>query len=321
MTSLIEAQKKGAILQKRIVDAIASARENSARTQQSKARVLGMSDLGGCREFIRATIAGEPRGPVPSLKWAAEVGTAIGDHVEGILGFNGFQTQETVVLKLPRTGIEVTGHLDEKDVVDDSILDNKTVDGLADVMREGPSFKNKVQISGYLVAEVQTGGLTPEATGHLVYFDRSGKQGEPYVWSLTYEMALQILDAAEERLLDVQHALATGTRNGRDGRLMTDEPESWCRAIQCPFYAACWDGYQPTGDITHEREIDAVRRRLAALADVKDATSRSESAKQDLRGVEGVVKEGPHKGTVVKWTISDMGNGRMSERLEVRPPK
>lgn len=332
MTTPPEARAKGHALGVRVVNAIARARAEAARTQQSNARRLGMSDLGGCREFLRATIAGEPRGPQPKVKMAAEVGTALGDHVENILrDQEGFITQDDVVVTLPRTGIQVAGHVDEMDPEADLVADNKTVDGLADVQREidrhyenprdDPYLKNKIQISGYLKAYIERGTLTENATGHLVYFDRSGKTAEPFVWSINLDAANYYIDVAEERLLDVQHALATGTRNGRDGRLMTDEPESWCAAIQCPFYSACWEGYTPTGKIEHPREMDAVRRRLEALADIKDATSRSEQAKQDLRGVEGVVDDGPHKGTIVQWTLRETDSGRITETLNVRPPK
>jgi len=318
MTSAIEANQKGFDLRDRVVEAVRLARANSERTQQSKERVLGMSDLGGCREFIRASIAGEPKDAVDGIKWAAEVGTAVGDYVERILGETGeFDVQETVVLTLPKTGIKVTGHLDEIDALNDLVADNKTVDGLADVTREGPSFKNKVQCAGYLVAGVQAGRLTEQGTAHLLYFDRSGKSSEPYVWSTNYEGALLILDAVEDRLLDVQHALATGGREGRDGRLMTDEPESWCWAIKCPFYSKCWDGYTPTGKVEHPRQLEAVRRFVQARADEKDAKERRELARKDLVGVEGITPDS----TIIRWTLSQAREGQMSERLDVREQK
>lgn len=332
MTTPPEARAKGKVLAKRVVRAIGRARASAERTQQSQARRLGMSDLGGCREYVRATIAGDPKAAEPQVKMAAEVGTALGDHIEGILErFEGFLVQQDIEVKLPRTGIIVSGHIDELDVENDLVADNKTVDGLADVEREierhyenpndDPYLKNKIQISGYLLGLIESGLLTSEATGHLLYFDRSGKESEPYSWSINADAARYYIDVAEERLLDVQHALATGTRNGRDGRLMTDEPESWCKAVQCPFYSGCWAGYEPTGKITHPREIDAVRRRLEALADAKNANSRSDAAKQDLRGVEGVVATGDLKGTVVQWTLRETETGRITETLNVRPPK
>lgn len=297
-----------------ILDAVADWQENAPRTRQSTARVLGMSELGGCREYIRASIAGEPKGK-SGLKWAAYVGTAVGDFTEGIMEGYGAKTQEDVVLTLPLTGIKVSGHTDIR--LPNRVVDLKTKDKLDDVRREGPPFKNKVQIAGYLLANLESGLVDEDATGHLVYLDRSGVQAEAYVWSTTVDQARLILETAEERLLDVQHALATATRNGRDGHLMTDEPESWCFHVQCPFYQACWAGHRPTGTVEHPRELDAVRRMLEAKADEKNALSRRAQAKEDLRGVEGVTPDG----TMVKWTITTNPSGGFTEKLEVRAPK
>lgn len=321
MTTPLEADAKGIAVRDSIVQSIIDARTNSARSQQSKQRVLGMSDLGGCREYIRATIAGEPKAEKVRLAWPAEVGTAVGDHVEKILAADGWDTQETVTVTLPKTGVVVTGHLDEVSVDFDCIVDNKTVNGLADVIRDGPSFKNKVQISGYLLAAIQAKRLTTDGTGHLVYFDRSGADPLPYVWSTTYENALLILEAAENRLLDVQHALAQGSREARDGHLMTDEPESWCYAVQCPFYAACWAGYTPTGAIEHPRQIAAVQKYVEHRANAVTENKLKDAAREDLQGVEGIVASGPLEGTVVRWTISTTQTGRPTDRLDVREPK
>jgi hypothetical protein len=311
---------RGEQVKHRVVEAIKDARLNSARTQQAVQRRLGMSDLGGCREFIRATIAGEPRKVWDELKWSAEVGTAVGEHVEKILAQAGWSVQDEVVLRLPQTGIQVTGHLDEMDLESGDLVDNKTVDGVEEIKRSGPSDKYAVQLSGYLVAAIQTGILAPDAMAHLMFFDRSGKTSEPYVWTINLAMAESILEWAEERLKDVQHALATGTREDRTGHLMTDEPESFCYAIGCPFYDRCWSGYNPTGEIEHPRQLDAVRRRIEARAEAASAQERLDQAKEDLRGVEGIVQAGPYKGTMVKWTLSDR-DGRISDTLNVREPK
>lgn len=318
---ITRAREHGAAVKERVVNTIIDARDNSARSQQATARVLGMSDLGGCREFIRATIAGDPKSTRRQLKWPAEVGTAVGDFVEAIMGENGMDVQETVTLTLPGIGIQITGHLDEIDVVNGDLIDNKTVNGLGEVKRDGPSDKYAVQISGYLVAAVQEGRLQQDAVGTLMFFDRSGAEPDPYVWSITYKMALSILDWARERLLDVQHALSTGSREDRDGRLMTDEPESYCWAIGCPFYDACWAGYTPTETIEHPRIVAAVDRFIQARDDEVDAAARRKAARDDLRAVEGIVDVGPNKGTVVRWTLAESQRGTISDRLDVRKPK
>lgn len=292
-----------------ILGAVGDWQQNSPRTLQSTARVLGMSEMGGCREYIRATIAGDVKGPIDPLKWAAFIGTVIGDGIENILAGYEFNTQEDAEVTLPRTGIKVRGHLDAR--AKNSIIDLKTRDGLAEVRREGPTFKEKAQVSGYLLAKVQEGLIDEEGTGHLVYLDRSGKTPETFVWSVTVAQARLVLDAVEDRLEDVVRDMAAGRHATRD------EPESYCYAISCPFYAACWDGYTPTGKIDHPRELDAVRRLVEARDMEKQAKELREAAREDLRGIEGITTDG----TVVRWTIAQTQSGGVSDTLTVRVPK
>lgn len=306
---------KGIDLGNTVFSLIGDWQQNAPRTQQSTARVLGMSEMGGCREYIRATIAGDPKGFVDPLKWPAFLGTAIGDKMENILAGYGYITQEEVRVRLPKTGIEVGGHLDFRDA--NSVGDFKTKDGVDDIVRDGPSFKEKAQISGYLVGLVQQGKLGVEATGHLVYIDRSGRDNEPYVWSISYPDALLVLEAVDERLLEVATALTTGLSQS----YLRDEPESWCYNVGCPFYKACWDGYTPTGKIEHERELENIAKFVQARAESKASDNIRRTYREELRGVSGVVERGPHRGTTVQWSLSQNESGRMSERLDVREPR
>ncbi len=93
---------------------------------------------------------------------------------------------------------------------------------------------------------------------------------------------------------------------------MTDEPESWCKAIGCPFYDGCYAGYNPTEKITHERELAAVQNLIEARKAEKDAISRRRAAREALKGVEGVTPDG----VVVRWSLR--GD---SETLNVDEPK
>jgi len=311
-----QANKIGFAIGEMILDALTDWQVNAPRSLQSKARVLGMSEMGGCREYIRASIAGEPKQVQTTIKFPAFIGTALGDIIESIIGqHDEAVTQEDAQVTLPITGITVRGHLDIR--LPNRIIDLKTKDKLNDVRREGPSFKERAQISGYLIGKHQEGLVDDEATGHLVYLDRSGNQAETFVWTVTVPEAREILEQVEDRLLDVQHALATGSREGRDGRLMTDEPESWCYHVQCPFYQACWAGHQPTGVIEHPRELETLRRLLQAKADKKDAEAREAEARRQLEGVEGRAPDG----TTVKWIITENPTGGYASRLDVRQPK
>jgi hypothetical protein len=195
--------------------------------------------------------------------------------------------------------------------------DIKTLNELAEVRRDGPSFKEKAQIATYVMAKYDEGLLDEDGTGTLIYLDRSGVDDSVFTWTLTVPQARLILAAVVERLRDVLHAMETGEGQG----YLRDEPESWCRAVGCPFYSGCWAGYEPTGAIEHPDEIRRVQEFVDAReADVETAAYRK-AKREALDGVEGVVATGPLKGTVVRWNLSKTQHEGMSKRLDVRTPK
>jgi hypothetical protein len=313
----VEVAEFGQSLGDGIHEAMVQYQNNAARTQQATARVLGMSDLGGCREFIRATVAGEPRDSKVNLKWAAAVGTAVGDWVENAIEamFPEAVTQETITLDLKVKDdlvIHITGHLDAR-IGRTAIVDIKTKNGLAEVRRQGASWENLVQVSGYLVGSHQMGIVDDDASAHLVYLDRAGSDTIPHVVSIPMERALSILEANSERLQDVATALATGRTAPRD------KPESWCFNVGCPFYKLCWTGYEPTDIIEHADELKAVEEFVEARAKVNEWTSIRLAKRAALKGIEGVTT-GLDKEYVVRWSVT-AGERAESEKLEVREVK
>lgn len=303
----VEVDRLGQELGDSIMAALEHAQSNAPRTLQSESRVLGMSELGGCREYIRSTIGGDPGEREAGLKWAAMVGTLLGDGIETIVAASDERviTQHRLTLELwvGQTRVMVSGSADLL-YRGYAVADLKSRDGLAMVRRYGPSFKERVQISGYLVAAIQEGLLDVNSFGTLVYYDRSGKEKVTHTWSTDYEQALKILDAASARLADVEHAMETGQHATRD------EPESFCKKIQCPFYQSCWEGYEPKALIESERDLELVDRYTTARREEEEAKQRKESARHELRGVEGVTPNG----VVVQWKV--LANG--TERFEVR---
>lgn len=299
--------------------AITAAQNNAPRTMQSKNRVLGMSQLGGCREYIRATIAGEPMEQTEeqALKWAAYIGTAVGDKIEADVKqmLPGSVTQErvTLFLQVADQEISVSGSTDillPEQVVEGlpaAVVDLKSRDGLADVRREGPPFKEKVQISGYLLAAIDEQKLPTDAIGMLLYYDRSGRDKGFHTWAVDREQALVIMGAVSQRLEEVASALATGRHATRD------EPESWCFYVGCPFYQQCWAGYRPDEPITHPAHLDAIRRYTDGRRDSKDATSRMRTASGELTGITGVTPDG----ITLSWILQQ--NGTM--RIDLREPQ
>lgn len=285
------------------------------RTVQSREdRLLGMSDLGGCREYMRSMLMNEPGVMSLDLKWAAMVGTLLGDAIERIVHERLPEetlTQRTVTLTLDIDGtvIRITGSTDII-FVGTGVLDLKSKAELATIRSKGPTFKEKAQISGYLVAAVQEGLLDESAVGTLMYYDRSGRDKTTHEWTTDYENALMILDAVKSRIADVIHAIDSAQTATRD------EPEQWCRAVGCAFYSNCWKGYTPTGKIEDQKTIDAVLDYISARDDVKNASLRKETARDELQGVNGVTPDG----TAVRWTETITARGDQSFRLDVMKP-
>lgn len=296
-------------------DVYAALTEYQNSFARNKQTYLGMSSLGGCREYIRATIAGdahgEPNGP---LKWAAFVGTAVGDAVEkGLEQTRGAKTQHRTTVTLP-SGIEVSGSTDAV-LYEKRLLDFKTVNGFDDIIKDGPSVKYRVQVSGYLWGFIQAGQLPKDSTAHLVYLDRSGKNPHPYVWSCTAEEAWGWLEHADQRLADVTQALQTGEEAGA----LRDEPESWCWYTGCPFYSNCWAGYQPTEQITAERHIAAMRKYDEARALAQSAKRMQDEAKRELGGFEPAEPvTGYTDDYLLQWTLFESRQGVVMRRIDLR---
>lgn len=258
---------------------------------------LGPSDLGHCREYIRATIAGDERHEVPVVKWAAFIGTAVGDFMEtAAAAHGGARTQVPVTYHLPRHGFTISGSADL--VGPRGVYDLKSKSSIDTVMKDGPERKEWVQISTYLLGLVEAGELGEDALGTLVYYDRSGSNKQVWTQSVTVPEARGWIEVAEERLDDVVQALATGAPAG--GHLR-DQPEQWCFYMGCPFYRACWpEEYQPEGIITDPLIIEAMELYDYGRELAKTAKRIQEDAKAKL----GVGEETPVEGRSEGWSLA-----------------
>ncbi len=284
---------RGRALGEEIFAALARAQANAPRSKQSDRRVLGMSEMGHCREFIRATIAGDPKDPQTRLKWPAYIGTALGGKAEEDLGkeIPGTLTETRVSVRIPlplqegqteadRQFITVSGSFDAAiyNVFGDGrydVIDFKSKDGVLTIMSEGPPFKECAQLSGYLVAGIEEGRWPEETVAHLVYIDRAGNDKHPYVYTITADEARAFLMMVGERLYEVAQAQSTGVTQS----YLRDMPESWCFNVSCPCYTACWTGYEPDGELRTVWEIAAVElykkgRDLGKLADQYKRTAK-----------------------------------------------
>jgi hypothetical protein len=259
----------------------------SQRSLQSKQHVLGVSDIGGCREFVRRMILNEPfSDEVNEYALASFVGHAVGEYAERAVMavLEGGQRQLTVSIAL-ENGVVLHGHPDL--VLPDMCIDFKTVDGLA-VVKKGSKSQHHWQVILYTAALIKDGTLPENALCALVYLDRSGKEVRPHVEVWRYDPTL--LEPIVEWVDDVLYAV------GHDEEASKDKPREFCWAA-CPYVTDCRGGdTDVTGLITDEEQLLAVKA-------YKDASGRFKAAKRDrdtasdaLRGVNGSTGE-----DVVRW--------------------
>lgn len=280
---------------------------------------LGPSDLGGCREAIRATIAGDEGLPQrPRGLDGAAIGTIVGDAIEEIFeARRGVKTQVPVTILFEKLGLSVSGNSDILYIEGNCIEDLKSVNGLAEVIREGPSLKYAVQISAYTVGAVQAGLLKEGASAKLVYYDRAGVDKTFVVFTIPWEDVLGYIGIAEARLEQVFEVLDAGSPEESRWGLRDQEPGT-CFYFQCPFRLNCWggtDNWVPSGTITTEDGLDAVAEYIRARKAEKDAIAYKREARENLRGIAGVTAKAID-GLV--WAVS-WKPGRNDDRLDVIP--
>ncbi len=290
-----------------LAQSIRSSTMDTARSQQTKDRLVGISDLGSCREYLRLLLTGaemeDPPDAEEALGLAAFVGAAVGDRVEeAMVQRPGWRRQVPIVCRLD-DGKMVQGHADL--VHAHAVVDVKTKNGLQRVRKEGPELHQAVQISAYLIGALQQGEVEPEAVGVLYFIDRSGKDEKPHIWTVDRHEAERYLAVAVERLEDVIYAIHHGEEAERD------QPEQWCR-MACPFFNVCRGAVTDVGGLLHEKYLRATDSFLQGKAMKKVGEGLMQESKEALAGVNG--STGTH---IVRWIHVNAHGGY--ERLDIRP--
>lgn len=311
-----EKQVRQAILASGTTHAIDMATNGSDRSRQSKANVVGVSDVGGCREYVRRVVLDEePSQEVHTYDLAAFIGSAIGDHMEDawIAAHSGVQwiKQAEVVVTLTVRGmvLNIPGHPDLFSRTD--LIDFKSVDGLGVVRRTGPTDQQRFQRALYYKALIDAGLVEPDGWVHNVYIDRSGADSTPVVWSAPYDP--REVEEAIEWLSDVIYAVQMGEEASRD------KPREWCYAC-CPFAPACRgeDDSDVEGLIEDPFILEAIEVYNAAKDAIKLAEKDKKSAASVLADVSG--RTPSH---IVRWVDvgpSDVAYTRSGyRRLDVKP--
>ena len=295
-----------------VMDAVRGHTMRAPRTAQSDAFIIGMSEIGACRSYLLNMFKETPRDEEVDPKWPAFVGTALGDRLEAALSDQfGYRTQVAFTTTLP-SGRQVPGHCDV--LSKDAVWDFKAKDGLEAVRKDGFTFRERVQIMGYLVGAIQNGHLPEDALAILVAVDRSGRNPEPYVW--VSELDLDLLAEAEERLSEVEWAFVNSEEVPRD------EPIAWC-AVACPFFSTCRMEHQPSGLVDDPGHLTSLDLYVAGRELKKQGEQMMDEAKRDLEDVNGSTGELVVRHTWINETVVESypraGYWRMDVRRAPKP--
>lgn len=268
--------------------------DSSARSEQSRQGVMGPSDLGFCRQ--KAALMTRGVGQTDSNdKWSAAVGIAIHNYVEGVLHkafpdwILGSVNERKVTAVFP-CGAEISGTPDIIIPEHQIIIDIKTVDGLATVKREGASQSHKFQRHTYAMGAVHDGIFDPTkpvCVGNL-YFDRSGKESEPYL--ILEEFDPSLTDQIDSWITDVIYAV----KNSEDA--MRDLPSPICERI-CEYFTVC-RGDMP---MTEGAEFITDAMLLSAVDQYNEGKDLAKMGKQ-LKDEAAATLAGVN-GTTGKWTV------------------
>lgn len=298
-----------------VLDALRQDNLTKPRTIQSDSFLIGMSEIGGCRNFVAHMLKQTPKDEgdeEEEVKWKAYIGSALGDALErDMKRFFGFTTQVEFDTKFPSDRV-VKGHCD---ILDRKMIgDFKSVDGLEAIRKDGPSFRQKAQIMGYLLGGIQNGLVDEDAVAALIYVDRSGRNHKPVVWVSGLDM--DIIREVDERLDDVYYAVLNGEDASRD------EPIAWC-AVACPFFSTCRMEHQPSGLVDDPGHLASLDLYVAGRELKKQGEQMMDEAKRDLEDVNGSTGELVVRHTWINETVVESypraGYWRMDIRKAPKP--
>ena len=274
-------------------EAIRAHTMGSTRSQQSAQKLIGISEIGGCRAYLARMILQMPFDErMDDIKWAAFCGTALGERLEMAVRETvpGVFTQVPLTATFPND-LKISG---SADIVKagQGIWDFKSVNGLEMVRRNGASFQQRAQANTYLLAAIQAGLVPEDACWYLVFVDRSGADDTPHVISEPYDPDLTA--QVSQRLEDVMYAALRDLDSAP-----RDMPHDWCMKA-CPFYSTCRgaDEHQAFGLIEDEGHRQAVKDYQEGKRLEKAGKAQADEAKEVLLGVSGSTGE-----QEVTWTV------------------
>jgi hypothetical protein len=270
-----------------ITNAIKAYSDNSARSIQSADGILGPSDIGFCRQKAALMISGVKQTD-ETPKWAAAVGTSVHNYVEAAIKavhsdwLLGSIDDLVVTATLP-SGAAISGHPDIVIPNENTVLDIKTVDGFQWVKRNGTSQQHKYQRHLYAMGCIAAGVFDNSKTVYVgnIYFDRSGKEAEPYI--IVEEFDPTLTDEIDSWVQDVIYAV----KNDEDAS--RDIPAAVCEKI-CSHFTACRGGLEINdgGEFIDDTIlVSAIDMYTEARDMEKTAKKMKDEASSVLHGING----------------------------------
>lgn len=266
------------------------------RSRQTADFRLGVSDIGKCRQYAALLTKQTPFSDAPD-RGSAMLGTFIHEGIEHVMAEADpdLLIGPTLEITLPN-GVELTGHADRVDRVENSVTDDKTVAALGDVRRNGPTDQQQWQVLFYALGCIQAGILdeSKPLILRICWWDRTGREDTPHVWQTLYDP--KMLEPAMDWLHDVMYAVE------HDEDASRDKSVDWC-ASSCAYYSTCRVADLPEVDslITDPLVVRAVDSYEAGKDMMKEGESLKDAGKEIFDGINGMVRLSDGRTFRLRW--------------------
>lgn len=155
-----------------------------------------------------------------------------------------------------------------------------------------------VQIAIYVTGAIQSGVLSPNAEGRLVFYDRAGEYQEFVALRITPDLIALFFEIGQRRVSQVARAqeLFEQTGNVYVIHELRDQVPSFCYSpkVMCPLRDRCWGGSRwdaedplEGAELSSSMDRYIEGRRLAKLGE-----GMKQAAKAELKGIEGRFADG-----------------------------
>ena len=253
---------------------------DSPRGELSKNFIMGISDVGSCRERLRRFLKEEPPSDEQNNYMAAFVGTAVGDLVEKNADTWLTQDKVSTVLRIENWDVTLVGTMDMRRP--GLLIDNKTKNGTEKL--KGPQQEHIWQVSIYALGLIQAGLETKDVTVGICYWDRSGVTQTPVVF--TWKFDPEDIKDVQRHLSDVVYALAYNEEAPKD------KPRHFCQEW-CEYYSACRvPDTDVTSMFTDEETVSSVTEYIEIRDEIKALEKRKSALQRSLSGANGNVRIG-----------------------------